>query len=75
MEASGEIDQASTVVEQSVDVAERDIFPVCWGETAARLAVSSPMLAYRSPAHNEAALAAGQEDFCHTVWTMASYGT
>src|SRR6266545_1633256 len=26
-------------------------FPVCWGETAARLSVSSPMLARRSPEH------------------------
>jgi hypothetical protein len=38
-------------------------FPVCWGETAARLAVSSPMLAYRSPAHKEAAVAVAMKIF------------
>jgi hypothetical protein len=38
-------------------------FPVCWGETAARLSVSSPMVATRSPAMKDAALSLARKIF------------
>ncbi len=38
-------------------------FPVCWGEVAARLSLSSAMLAHRSQEHRPEALALAQRMF------------